>query len=137
MEPDVAKAIRFADGAGVVGAVFAALCCAGLPLIVSVLATVGLSFLRKDAILLPFMAVSLAVALWGFWSGRRLHGTSGPLLLALAGSVALVAGVVLIHGFPAKQVIGIGAVALIAATFWNVSLRRACEASAPSHRSLG
>lgn len=130
------KAIRFADGAGVVGAVFAALCCAGLPLIVSVLATVGLSFLRTDAILLPLMAVSLAIALWGFWGGRRLHGASGPLLLALAGSVALVAGVVVIHGFPAKQVIGIGAVALIVATWWNVRLRRTCEASGPRFRPL-
>ena len=123
------KAIRFADGAGVLGAVFAALCCAGLPLIVSVLAAVGLSFLRSDAILLPLMAISLAIALWGFWGGRRLHGASGPLLLALAGSVALVAGVVIIHGFPAKQVIGVGAIALIAATLWNVQLRRACESS--------
>ena len=131
------KVIRFADGAGVVGAVFAALCCAGLPLIVSVLATVGLSFLRTDAILLPLMALSLAIALWGFWAGRRLHGASGPLLLALAGSVALVAGVIVIHGFPAKQVIGIGAIALIAATLWNVRLRRACEASGPRDRPLG
>ena len=125
------KAIRFADGAGVGGAVFAALCCAGLPLIVSVLATVGLSFLRTDAILLPLMALSLAIAIWGFWGGRRMHGASGPLLLALVGSVALVAGVIVIHGFPAKQVIGAGAIALIAATLWNVRLRRACESSGP------
>ena len=122
----MAKAIRFADGAGVFGAIFAALCCAGLPLIVGVLATVGLSFLRTDAILLPLMALSLAVALWGFRSGRTLHGASGPLVLAVMGSVALVAGVVFIHGFPAKQVIGLGAVALVAATVWNVYLRRTC-----------
>ena len=122
----MSKAVRFADGAGVFGAIFAALCCAGLPLIVSVLATVGLSFLRRDAILLPLMAFSLAIALWGFWSGRRIHGASGPLALAVLGSIALVAGVVFIHGFPARQVIGLGAFALVAATVWNVSLRQAC-----------
>ena len=83
------------------------------------------------------MALSLAIALWGFWSGRRLHGASGPLVLSLAGSVALVAGVIVIYGFPAKQVIGVGTVALIAATLWNLRLRRACEASGPRYHPLG
>jgi mercuric ion transport protein len=50
------------DGGGVLGAVFAALCCAGTPLIVSGLATVGLSALRLDAIPWPLMLVSLGVA---------------------------------------------------------------------------
>ena len=117
---------RFTDGAGVLGATFAALCCAGTPFIVSALAAVGLSFLRNDAILLPLMGVSLLVALWGFWHGRRLHGFSGPLVLAVGGATALVAGVVLIHGFPAKPVIWSGAFALVAATLWNVSERRRC-----------
>lgn len=120
----MSKAARIADSAGVLGAIFAALCCAGLPLIVSVLAAVGLSFLRTDAILLPLMALSLSIALWGFWMGRRIHGASGPLLLAVAGSIALVGGVVFIHGFPAKQVIGFGTLALVAATVRNVYLRR-------------
>ena len=117
---------RLADGAGVLGAVFAALCCAGLPLIVSVLASVGLSFLRRDSILWPLMFASLAVAVWGFWQGRRTHGSAGPLGLAVAGAVSLVVGVVFVHGFPAKQMIWAGAVALIAATAWNVQARRAC-----------
>ena len=114
------------DGAGVLGATFAALCCAGTPFIVSALAAVGLSFLRSDAILLPLMGVSLVVALWRVWQGRRVHGSSGPLALAVAGAAALVAGVVFIHGFPAKQVIWSGAAALIAASVWNVSARRRC-----------
>lgn len=120
------RAVRAADGAGVLGAVFAALCCAGTPIIVSALAGVGLSFLRNDAILWPLMFVSLAVALWGFWQGRRLHARTGPLVLAAAGAAALVAGVVFIHGFPARQVIWAGAAALAAATLWNVALRRRC-----------
>jgi mercuric ion transport protein len=127
---------RLADGAGVLGASFAALCCAGTPLIVSALAGVGLSFLRNDAILWPLMFASLAVALWGFWQGRRLHGSAGPLGLAAAGAAALVAGVVFIHGFPAKQVIWSGAAALVTATIWNVTLRRRCPV-APGGPSRG
>ncbi len=73
------------------------------------------------------MGISLAVALWGFLSERRLHHANGPITLALAGSAALAAGVVYIHGFPAKEVIGAGAIALIAATVWNVRLRRVCD----------
>ena len=120
------RAVHAADGAGVLGAVFAALCCAGTPIIVSALAGLGLSFLRNDAILWPLMFASLAVALWGFWQGRRLHAATGPLALAAAGAAALVAGVVFIHGFPAKQVIWAGAAALVAATLWNMTLRRRC-----------
>ncbi len=122
----VSKILRVADSAGVVGAVFAALCCAGMPLILSVLAAVGLSFLRTDAILLPLMGLSLVVSLWGFWIGRKLHGANGPLSLAVAGSIALVAGVVFVHGPPAKMLIGVGALALVVATSWNIVLKKTC-----------
>lgn len=127
----VNKTATLADGAGVMGAVLAALCCAGAPIVLSVLGALGLSFLRKDAILLPFMSLALLVALWGFWTARRQHGKPGPLMLALVGTVALVAGVVFIHGFPAKQVIGLGAIALLGATVWSAYLRRACAAPTP------
>ena len=124
---NVNKAIRAADSAGVLGAVFAALCCAGAPFILAGLAALGLSSLRNDELLLPLMGASLAVALWGFMIGRRLHQSSAPLALAVAGSTALVAGVVYIHGSPAKAIIGLGAAALIVATVWNIALRRSCE----------
>lgn len=121
------KALRFADGTGVVGAVFAALCCAGAPFIVSGLAAVGLSFIRKDAILLPLMTASLAIALWGFWKGRSVHRATGPFALAVAGSVALFSGVVYVHGPPAKILIALGSIALFVATVWNVRVRSACD----------
>ncbi len=117
------KAVRIADTAGVTGAILASLCCAGAPMILSVLAALGLSFLRNDRILLPFIGLSLAVALWGFWQGRRFHNAYGPLLLALAASATLIAGVVFIHGFPARVLIGVGAIGLVVATVWNVGLR--------------
>jgi mercuric ion transport protein len=120
------RVTRLADGAGVLGASFAALCCAGTPLIVSALAAVGLGFLRNDAILWPLMFASLAVALWGFWRGRRVHGSTGPLVLAAVGAVALSLGVVVIPGFPARVTIWAASAALVAATAWNVALRRRC-----------
>jgi mercuric ion transport protein len=106
--------------------VFAALCCAGTPLIVSGLAAVGLSALRSDAILWPLMLVSLGVALWGFWQGRRLHGRSGPFVAATLAGLSLAAGVIVVHGFPAMPMIWGGAAVLLAATIWNVRMRAAC-----------
>jgi mercuric ion transport protein len=116
---------RLADGAGVLGAVLAALCCAGTPFIVAGLAAVGLGGLRRDAILWPVMVLSLLVALWGYWQGARAHGRRGPLWLGTAGAVALAAGVIVVHGPPAMPTIYGGAGALAAATAWNLAARRA------------
>lgn len=118
---------RFAGGAGVIAASCAALCCAGAPIILSVLAATGLSFLRSDAILIPIIAAALLVALWGFWIGRRPHGSWGPFVVGVIGSVALVAGIVFIHGIPAKVMIGAGTLILLGATIWNARLPSACE----------
>jgi mercuric ion transport protein len=119
------RGARLADSVGVVGAVLAALCCAGTPFIVAGLAAVGLSFLRRDAILWPLMLGSLLVALWGFWRGARVHGRSGPLWLGAMGAVSLAAGVIVVHGPPAMPMIYGGAAALVAATVWNRVARRA------------
>lgn len=114
------------DAAGVFGAVLAALCCAGTPFIVSGLAALGLGFLRKDPILWPIMLLALAVAVTGFWQGRRTHGRRGPLVIGGLGAVSLAAGVIIVHGFPAMQMIYSGSVALVVAALWNSYARRAC-----------
>ena len=116
--------MRVADGAGVGGAIVAALCCAGTPFLVGALAALGLSFLRKDAILWPVMLASLVVALWGFWQGRRLHRKAGPMVLGSAGALLLACGVILVHGPPAMTMIYGGAIVLVIATLWNVGARR-------------
>ena len=127
---------KYAGGAGVVAATAAALCCAGAPIIVSVLAATGLGFLRTDAILIPVIGVALIVALWGFWLGRRQHGSAGPLALGIAGSVALVAGVVYLHRMPSKVAIGGGALMLLGATFWNARRPRACDVPVTIERPI-
>src|SRR5262245_52418350 len=85
-----------ADWAGVFGASFAALCCAGTPFIMAGLAAMGLSFLRRDAILWPLMIASLLVALGGFLRDTRFHLRRGPLVLAVVASATLVAGVIFV-----------------------------------------
>ena len=123
--------LRWADSAGALGAVFAALCCMGASVIVGVLAAVGLSWLRQDAILWPLMFGSLAIAYWGLWGDRQKHRASGPLALSLVGGASLVAGVVFVHGFPARELIYGGSVALVLATAWNIILRRRLRMEAP------
>lgn len=110
---------RFTDTAGVAGAIFAALCCAGGPLIAGVISSIGLSFIRRDSILMPLLAASLLVALWGFMAGRRQHGSDGPLLTGIAGGAALVGGI-----FVARWLLVVGTVLMIAATVWNIAARR-------------
>lgn len=122
------KEIRFADSAGVMVAVLAALCCAGTPIMLAGLAALGLSSLRRDSILWPAMLVSVVVALWGFWVGQEIHHNRGPLLLSALGAISLTAGVIFVHGFPAMQMIAGGAAALVIATLWNIVLRRSCRA---------
>jgi mercuric ion transport protein len=86
--------IRAADAAGAFGAIIAALCCAGTPIVVGALAAVGLGFLRRDAVLWPVMPLSLTVALSGFWKWRALHHNPGPLLPGIVGVAALAGGMI-------------------------------------------
>src|SRR4051812_39341221 len=115
--------VQLTDAAGTLGAIVAALCCAGTPLIVAALAAAGLSALRKDAILWPIMLVSLAVAVWGYWQGLRLHHAWAPLTVGGIGAVSLALGVIVVHGFPAMQMIYGGAMLLVAATIGNIVAR--------------
>ena len=121
---------RIADTAGVVGAILAALCCAGTPIIVSVLSAIGLTFLRRDAILWPLMLASLAVAVWGFWRGRGQHQKSGPLVFGAIAAVSIACGVIVVHGPPAMEMIYGGAVVLVVATLWNFLARSHATRSA-------
>jgi mercuric ion transport protein len=96
----------------------------GTPVIIGVLGAVGLGWLRSDAILWPLMFFSLGVAFWGLSRDRQRHGMAGPLVLAVMGAVALVAGVIFVHGLPARILIYVGAAALVVATLWNMGARR-------------
>ena len=105
---------------GGLGAILAALCCAGTPFIVAALAATGLTAMRKDAILWPIMLVSLAVAIWGYRDGYRMHRTPAPIIVGTVGALSLALGVIVVHGFPAMQMIYGGAMLLVAATALNI-----------------
>lgn len=123
------------DVAGGLGAILAALCCAGTPLIIAALAATGLTAMRKDAILWPIMLVSLAVAILGYWQGYRMHRTRAPMIVGTVGAFSLALGVIVVHGFPAMQMIYGGAMLLVAATVWNIVARRRCRIDASALRS--
>lgn len=119
------RAARFAGAGGVLAAIFAALCCAGGPLIAGVIASIGLSFIRKDAILLPLLAIALIAALWGFSVRRRIHHSAAPLFLAVFGGASLLGGV-----FIARWLLAVGTALLIVATIWDLTARRHATAVA-------
>lgn len=114
------------DAAAVVGAVLAALCCAGTPIIIAGLTALGLGFLRRDGILWPVMLLALAVAVTGFWQGAQTHGRWGPFILGGLGAVSLASGVIVVHGFPAMQMIYGGGLVLLVGAAWNSIARRNC-----------
>ena len=82
------------------------------------------------------MLVSLAVAIWGYWQGHRLHDAWGPLIVGVIGAVSLALGVIVVHGFPAMQIIYGGALLLVAATIWNIVARKRWSTDATSRQSL-
>lgn len=113
---------RHADKLGTVGSLFAALCCVGTPAILAFLAAIGAGFVRNDRILLPLLAVSLIVALWGLEKGREIHGNPRPLWLGVAGAASIPAGMFLVGAW----LVNVGGVLLVTATVWNVVARRRC-----------
>ena len=124
------KLERVADWTGPFGAVFAALCCLGVSWVVAAITAVGLGFLRSDPILWPLMIAAILVALWGMWAGSRTHGSRVPLALGGLSGAALIAGVIFVHGFPARELIYAGSAGLIAASVWNAVARNRTGAAA-------
>jgi len=119
-----AQTSRRASLAGLFGSGFALLCCAGVAPVLGLLSAVGLSFLIRDAVLIPLLIVALGVTGWGLWQGRRSHGRGFPLLLGLGGGALAVGGLYL---WVPLAFVGFAAVLL--ASVWNLRLLRACTIS--------
>jgi len=106
------------DKLGVIGAAIAALCCLGLPAILSVVAALGLRFLINDAVLAPLLVISLALAVWGLARGYRRHRNWLPVALGVGASVALVATLL----WPSRPLGYASIAALVLASIANVVL---------------
>lgn len=76
---------RHADKLGTGGSLFATLCCLGTPAILAFVAAIGAGFLVNDLILLPLLALSLFVALWGLEKDARCMGRVGRSVWAPRG----------------------------------------------------
>lgn len=109
------------DKAGILGAVFAALCCLGVSAVLSVVTAIGLGFLINDAVLLPLMFVSITVVLWGLTSGWRRHGRPAALILGAVASAGLATFSFLA---PSRLLAFISIALLIGASLMNVALLR-------------
>ena len=110
---------RNLDKIGIGGAAFAALCCLGLPALLSIVSAIGLGFLVNDAFLLPLLIVSLAIALWGLYSGTRHHRQWGAFAIGAVGAILM--GLSMWRGNGTYAAFGIGA--LVLASLLNIVLR--------------
>src|SRR6266852_4906866 len=80
---------KHTDQVGVVGSVFAALCCLGFPALLSILSAIGLGFLINDAVLLPLLIIFLVVTLGGLYLGVRHHGSWLAFLVGLISAASV------------------------------------------------
>ena len=118
---------RHADKIGTAGSLFAGLCCLGFPAALSILAAVGLGFLINDAVLLPALALFLAVSIYGLWRGYCRHRSRLPLILGSVAAVSLAISI-----WFSSVLAGVSLAALVVATCLNAFYARkgathACE----------
>jgi mercuric ion transport protein len=112
---------RHTDKVGVVGSILAALCCLGVPAVLSISSAIGLGFLINDAVLLPLLVVFLIVTLVGLYLGVRHHGSWLAFVIGLisAGSVFIFIVVAFNKLLASMSVAG-----LVIASVLNVLLRQ-------------
>ncbi|TAN02154.1 MAG: MerC domain-containing protein [Rhodanobacteraceae bacterium] len=96
------------------GALFAAACCLGLPLLLSALSVAGLGFLIHDAILIPLLVAFVVLNLWLLWRTTGGHADRRPFGLGVIGGLLAVIGLY-IH--PSAAALGL--LLLVAASGWN------------------
>jgi len=110
---------RHSDKVGVVGSIFAALCCLGFPALLSILSAIGLGFLINDAVL-PLLIVFLLVTLLGLALGMREHHRASALLIGIASAAGVFIFIFIAFN---KVLAAISVTGLVIATILNVRLR--------------
>lgn len=111
------------DKFGAAGSVFTSLCCLGTPALLSLVSAIGLGFLINDAVLIPLMAIFLAVSVFGLYRSCVRHRKSYPLLLGALSAVGVFAGVLFFYQTPVAYVSLAG---LIGASVWDMITKRSC-----------
>lgn len=105
-----------------IGAGVAAACCLGVPLVISTLGAVGLSFIIRDAYLLPLFVGFVALNLWTLYRAARKHARMQPFWLALVGGIASSIGLWLLVtvSYPHSWPVYAGLALLVSGSFWDV-----------------
>lgn len=114
----------FRQISGAIGSIFASLCCLGFAPLVAVLSGAGLGFIVSDAVLIPLLALALAVALWGIRGSQKKHGQRAPFLVGLGGAIAALVGLFV---FVPLHVTGL--ILLVGASVWDIILLRRVPSS--------
>lgn len=110
---------RNLDKIGIGGTTFAALCCLGFPALLAILSAIGLGFLINDAVLLPLLAGSLLITLWGLYNGIRHHHNLSAFGIGVAGALLVGLSIWFGQGLYA----GAGIAALVLASVLNIVFR--------------
>ncbi len=104
---------------GLVGSLFALLCCLGFGPLIALLSAIGAGFLVNDSVLAPLLVFFLVIGSVGLRITYRRHRTPWPLLVHL-----LSAAVVFIFGFLSFFIplVWLGVAGLVAASAWDFVL---------------
>ena len=100
-----------------IGASLAAICCIGFTPFLSLLAAIGAGFLINDLILLPLLAVFLALGLFSLKQGSKQHKSKTPFWFYLSSAVIVVVSIFVFTPF-----VWLGIAGLFVASIWNVFL---------------
>jgi hypothetical protein len=86
-----------------------------------VLSALGLGFLFNERVLAPLIAAFLLVGVGSIAWSARSHGRRAPLVVAVAGAGAVVAGRLL---WTLPSVLYVGIALLVVGSLWNLWLKR-------------
>ncbi len=114
---------------GMIGSIFAVLCCLGFGPLLAVLSAVGAGFLVNDKVLAPLLLVFLLLGAGGLVLSFRRHHRWLALILHIASGI-----VVFVFTFVAmnRALIWVGIAGLIAAAVVDFFLRRHPQPSSPA-----
>ncbi len=102
---------------GAAGTTLAALCCLGIPSVVSLVSAAGIGFLTHSQLRIPVLSIFLVLSFAGLALGWLHHGKPWPLLLAAVCGFGIFSSAIL----PMHPMIGFSSIGgFIAATILNI-----------------
>lgn len=106
---------------GLAGSLFTLLCCLGFGPLIALLSAIGAGFLVNDVVLAPLLVVFLVIGGIGIGVTYRRHRLIGPLVVHIAGAVAVFMFTFVLFVTP---LVWLGVAGLIAASLWDFALGR-------------